>query len=147
MWDVFMDQFEVLATQAPVMLVAGNHERDFPDSGDRYGTNIDSGNTSDTTFCHGAFIQFKPTSACRHKTSVFSCLVKVHMFFWCVWRLDWSCMLDRSLSISVEILRLLNGTDLISSNQAMQSTCYNLRHDEYCSYITFVYVYNRLQLS
>ena len=43
MWDVFMDQFEVLATQAPVMLVAGNHERDFPDSGDRYGTNIDSG--------------------------------------------------------------------------------------------------------
>ena len=46
MWDVFMDQFEVLATQAPVMLVAGNHERDFPDSGDRYGTNIDSGKHS-----------------------------------------------------------------------------------------------------
>lgn len=43
MWDVFMDQFEVLASQAPVMLVAGNHERDFPGSGDRYGTNIDSG--------------------------------------------------------------------------------------------------------
>lgn len=47
MWDVFMDQFEVLATQAPVMLVAGNHERDFPDSGDRYGTNIDSGKSRD----------------------------------------------------------------------------------------------------
>ena len=43
MWDVFMDQFEVLATKAPVMLVAGNHERDFPDTGDRYGTGIDSG--------------------------------------------------------------------------------------------------------
>ena len=43
MWDVFMDQFEVLATKAPVMLVAGNHERDFPDSGDRYNTAIDSG--------------------------------------------------------------------------------------------------------
>ena len=45
MWDVFMDQFEVLATKAPVMLVAGNHERDFPDTGDRYGTGIDSGQT------------------------------------------------------------------------------------------------------
>ena len=38
-----MDQFEVLATKAPVMLVAGNHERDFPNSGDRYNTAIDSG--------------------------------------------------------------------------------------------------------
>lgn len=43
MWDVFMDQFEVLATKAPVMLVAGNHERDFPDSGDRFNTASDSG--------------------------------------------------------------------------------------------------------
>ena len=43
MWDVFMDQFEVLATKAPVMLVAGNHERDFPSSGDRYNTAEDSG--------------------------------------------------------------------------------------------------------
>ena len=43
MWDVFMDQFEVLATKAPVMLVAGNHERDFPLSGDRYNTASDSG--------------------------------------------------------------------------------------------------------
>ncbi len=43
MWDVFMDQFEVLATKAPVMLVAGNHERDFPSSGDRYNTASDSG--------------------------------------------------------------------------------------------------------
>ena len=51
MWDVFMDQFEVLATQAPVMLVAGNHERDFPDSGDRYGTNIDSGTLHAHTVC------------------------------------------------------------------------------------------------
>lgn len=43
MWDVFMDQFEVLATKAPVMLVAGNHERDFPGSGDRFNTASDSG--------------------------------------------------------------------------------------------------------
>ena len=43
MWDVFMDQFEVLATKAPVMLVAGNHERDFPSSGDRFNTASDSG--------------------------------------------------------------------------------------------------------
>ena len=45
MWDVFMDQFEVLATKAPVMLVAGNHERDFPSSGDRFNTASDSGET------------------------------------------------------------------------------------------------------
>lgn len=61
MWDVFMDQFEVLATQAPVMLVAGNHERDFPDSGDRYGTNIDSGNILlvQATLMHGAISLYK----------------------------------------------------------------------------------------
>lgn len=46
MWDVFMDQFEVLATKAPVMLVAGNHERDFPSSGDRFNTASDSGETT-----------------------------------------------------------------------------------------------------
>jgi len=34
---------EVLATKAPVMLVAGNHKRDFPSSGDRYNTAEDSG--------------------------------------------------------------------------------------------------------
>ena len=49
MWDVFMDQFEVLATKAPVMLVAGNHERDFPSSGDRYNTASDSGKSPGNT--------------------------------------------------------------------------------------------------
>lgn len=63
MWDVFMDQFEVLATQAPVMLVAGNHERDFPDSGDRYGTNIDSGTLQGThcvrSICFKMFVGWR----------------------------------------------------------------------------------------
>lgn len=80
MWDVFMDQFEVLATQAPVMLVAGNHERDFPDSGDRYGTNIDSGNILAATLMQGAISQCKLQSAQRHQCSFFLCCVKVQAF-------------------------------------------------------------------
>lgn len=80
MWDVFMDQFEVLATQAPVMLVAGNHERDFPDSGDRYGTNIDSGNTLGANLMHGAISQYGFKSVHRHQCSLFLCCVKVQAF-------------------------------------------------------------------
>lgn len=49
MWDVFMDQMENLTSQVPWMLTNGNHERDFPNSGDRYSSGayedaaIDSG--------------------------------------------------------------------------------------------------------
>ena len=35
-WDVFFDQIEELATQVPTMVVAGNHERDWPGTGDRF---------------------------------------------------------------------------------------------------------------
>ncbi|KAK9800257.1 hypothetical protein WJX73_008466 [Symbiochloris irregularis] len=35
-WDTFFDQIEGLATQIPVMVVEGNHERDQPLSQDRY---------------------------------------------------------------------------------------------------------------
>lgn len=57
MWDVFMDQFEVLATKAPVMLVAGNHERDFPLSGDRYNTASDSGDSLWGTVLLGCHVE------------------------------------------------------------------------------------------
>ncbi|KAK9824258.1 hypothetical protein WJX72_008984 [[Myrmecia] bisecta] len=42
-WDVFHDNMEALLRQIPVMVQDGNHERDFPNSGDRYETNIGSG--------------------------------------------------------------------------------------------------------
>lgn len=35
-WDVFMSQMEPLASQMPWMLTEGNHERDWPESGDRF---------------------------------------------------------------------------------------------------------------
>ncbi|KAK9918496.1 hypothetical protein WJX75_004496 [Coccomyxa subellipsoidea] len=35
-WDVFMHQMEPLASQMPWMLTEGNHERDWPYSGDRF---------------------------------------------------------------------------------------------------------------
>mmetsp|Transcript_1844 Transcript_1844/g.5402 ORF Transcript_1844/g.5402 Transcript_1844/m.5402 type:complete len:625 (-) Transcript_1844:225-2099(-) len=42
-WEVFFDQIEPLATRMPWMTVGGNHERDWPASGDRYGAATDSG--------------------------------------------------------------------------------------------------------
>ncbi len=38
-----MDQIQPLATQMPWMTVGGNHERDWPGSGDRFGAAYDSG--------------------------------------------------------------------------------------------------------
>lgn len=42
-WEVFADQIQPLARRMPWMTVGGNHERDWPDSGDRYGSIFDSG--------------------------------------------------------------------------------------------------------
>ena len=42
-WDVFGEQIESLARRMPWMTVEGNHERDYPKSGDRYGSVEDSG--------------------------------------------------------------------------------------------------------
>lgn len=42
-WEVFADQIQPVARRMPWMTVGGNHERDWPDSGDRYGNVMDSG--------------------------------------------------------------------------------------------------------
>jgi len=42
-WDVFGDQIQTLARSMPWMTVEGNHERDYPDSKDRYHSVLDSG--------------------------------------------------------------------------------------------------------
>jgi hypothetical protein len=43
-WDVFMSQMQPLASQMPWMLTEGNHERDWPYSGDRFSNlALDSG--------------------------------------------------------------------------------------------------------
>ena len=44
-WDVFGDQIQTLARRMPWMTVEGNHERDYPDSKDRYSTVYDSGDS------------------------------------------------------------------------------------------------------
>ena len=48
-WDVFGDQIQALARRMPWMTVEGNHERDYPDSKDRYLNQYDSG--EDFTSC------------------------------------------------------------------------------------------------
>lgn len=40
---MFADQIQPVARRMPWMTVGGNHERDWPDSGDRYGNVLDSG--------------------------------------------------------------------------------------------------------
>lgn len=35
-WDVYMDQVQPVVSKVPFMVVQGNHERDFPGTGDRY---------------------------------------------------------------------------------------------------------------
>lgn len=42
-WDVFFDQIQPLTTSMPYMTVPGNHERDWPNSGDRFPAQYDSG--------------------------------------------------------------------------------------------------------
>lgn len=42
-WDVFFDQIQPLTTRMPYMTVPGNHERDWPNSGDRFPAQYDSG--------------------------------------------------------------------------------------------------------
>mmetsp|Transcript_7002 Transcript_7002/g.16780 ORF Transcript_7002/g.16780 Transcript_7002/m.16780 type:complete len:454 (-) Transcript_7002:1012-2373(-) len=42
-WDNFYTQLEPLASHIPWMMASGNHERDFPGSGDRFGVVQDSG--------------------------------------------------------------------------------------------------------
>lgn len=51
-WEVFADQIQQLARRMPWMTVGGNHERDWPDSGDRYGSIFDSGELGS---CHTQF--------------------------------------------------------------------------------------------
>lgn len=42
-WEVFADQIQPVARRLPWMTVGGNHERDWPESDDRYGDALDSG--------------------------------------------------------------------------------------------------------
>jgi hypothetical protein len=42
-WDNFMHQMEPLVSAVPYMTTQGNHERDWPNSGDRFTTAYDSG--------------------------------------------------------------------------------------------------------
>lgn len=42
-WEVFADQIQPLATKLPWMTTEGNHERNWPESGDRFGSLYDSG--------------------------------------------------------------------------------------------------------
>ncbi|KAK9830188.1 hypothetical protein WJX72_010191 [[Myrmecia] bisecta] len=49
-WDAFFDQIQPLATRMPYMTVIGNHERDWPGSGDRYPTQMDSGGECGTPY-------------------------------------------------------------------------------------------------
>jgi hypothetical protein len=43
-WDVYMDLMEPLLTKVPYMTVIGNHERDWPGTGDRFTADVrDSG--------------------------------------------------------------------------------------------------------
>lgn len=42
-WDNFMHQIEPIASQIPYMTTPGNHERDWPNSGDRFEEAYDSG--------------------------------------------------------------------------------------------------------
>ncbi len=42
-WDVFFDQVERLVTKMPYMTTIGNHERNWPNSGDRFPAQYDSG--------------------------------------------------------------------------------------------------------
>lgn len=78
MWDVFMDQFEVLATKAPVMLVAGNHERDFPLSGDRFNTASDSGELLGAQCSWAVMLNDIAWAMASVQAVVFHCLVIWH---------------------------------------------------------------------
>ena len=58
-WDVHFDQFADLAQQMPVMVVEGNHERDWPNTGDRFqGTATDSGTSQPPCSFH--FLPMQP---------------------------------------------------------------------------------------
>ena len=72
-WDVFGDQIQTLAGRMPWMTVEGNHERDYPDSKDRYRNVYDSGKSSPDHPCsHGfafalrAMRPFAHQHVCRH---------------------------------------------------------------------------------
>ena len=42
-WETFFDQLSPVVRRMPLMTVIGNHERDWPGSGDRFGMAYDSG--------------------------------------------------------------------------------------------------------
>lgn len=44
-WDNFMHQIEPIVSQIPYMTTPGNHERDWPNTGDRFTEVYDSGMT------------------------------------------------------------------------------------------------------
>ncbi|KAI8476656.1 MAG: Metallo-dependent phosphatase-like protein [Monoraphidium minutum] len=52
-WDVFGSQFEPAFTRWPVMVGTGNHERDWPGTGDAFqDTSLDSGGECNVPFSH-----------------------------------------------------------------------------------------------
>ena len=42
-WDAFFDQLGPVVRSLPYMTTIGNHERDWPETGDRFPTQYDSG--------------------------------------------------------------------------------------------------------
>lgn len=77
-WDVFMDMMEPLVTQLPYMTLIGNHERDWPDTGDRYLNGVRDSGTSLTPWgtlrTHPRFASPLPTLNSLH-ASCAQCLV------------------------------------------------------------------------
>ena len=63
---MFSDQIQPVAWRLPWMTVGGNHERDWPDSGDRYGNVMDSGASYPYCFLN-------PDSLCCSCHNLFPC--------------------------------------------------------------------------
>ena len=73
-WDTYFHQYEPVFSRVPVMMVPGNHERDWPASGDRFWpystTTVDSGGCphKHITHCHKHALHAEQTKQgrCTH---------------------------------------------------------------------------------
>ena len=65
-WDVFFDQIQPLGRAMPYMTLIGNHERDWPGSGDRYPNGvIDSGAVAERGSCGTMLLQPRQVAGSR----------------------------------------------------------------------------------
>ena len=65
---MFGDQIQTLARRMPWMTVEGNHERDYPDSKDRYHNVVDSGDGCGALIQHLSSLQMYAPSSAIHFT-------------------------------------------------------------------------------